>query len=51
MEKIQLVPKLREELRDQYWATGDAQYKQLGDLLDTTLAIIDRLAAGDYSGS
>ncbi len=51
MVALNLETRLRDEFKEQWWLTSDRQYRELGDLLDMTMAIIDRLAAGDYSGT
>ena len=51
MERLNLEERLRESLRDSFWSSGgDIRFTQLGALLDEVIAIIDRLAAEDYSG-
>ena len=51
MEQLGLEAALRDVLMHEYWDTQDPEVKALGELLDKALAIIDRLAAGDYSGT
>ena len=43
------MPKLREELRELYWEEPLPQYHDGAMIIDMTLAIIDRLAAGSYN--
>jgi hypothetical protein len=43
--KLGLVDRLQAELRDEYWQTGDKEFKRLGALLDMVLGELDRMSA------
>ena len=51
MEALDLEDRLRYQLSVEYWNTQDPEIHALGGLLDRALAIVDRLAAGDYSAN